>query len=212
MTCGVVLLCQRRGVAAPIHDLPPVSHRPHSWRSWFVYPHEPRVVLEDEARVHLRFFEKYPTRRPSPRSPTRPNVLEAIKSLGLRRPLRSLVALTTFLRGAPLEPSRRSRRAPMSSRSRRTASPSTRCTASARSASVVGSCSARTRAPPSLSKGGEPLAPFVAWRKRAAKAEARSRPREDARDDADGQCTGAIARRRDGSSFRLALPAQHASR
>ena len=45
-------------------------------------------------------------------------------------------------------------------------------TASARSASWLVFCKDQG-ATIKLSKGGEPLAPFVAWRKRAAKAEAK---------------------------------------
>ena len=45
-------------------------------------------------------------------------------------------------------------------------------TASARSASWLVFCKDQG-ATINLSKGGEPLAPFVAWRKRAAKADAK---------------------------------------
>ena len=122
------------------------------------------------------FFEKYPTPTAFAEESDSANVLEAIKSLGLFDDrLRSLVALTdTFLRGAPLEPSKK--KSPRADEFKVETDRK-----SVHKVHGVGPFGVESwlvfckdeGATIKLSKGGEPLAPFVAWRKRAAKAEAK---------------------------------------
>ena len=115
------------------------------------------------------FFEKYPTPTAFAEESDSANVLTAIKSLGLFDDrLRSLVALTdTFLRGAPLEPSKKkSPRADEFKVELDRKSPhkihgvgpfghdSWLCFCKDAGATMT------------LSKGGDPIAPFVNWRKR----------------------------------------------
>ena len=122
------------------------------------------------------FFEKYPTPTAFAEESDSANVLTAIKSLGLFDDrLRSLVALTdTFLRGAPLEPSKK--KSPRADEFKVETDRK-----SVHKVHGVGPFGVESwlvfckdqGATIKLSKGGEPLAPFVAWRKRAAKAEAK---------------------------------------
>ena len=122
------------------------------------------------------FFEKYPTPTAFAEESDSANVLEAIKSLGLFDDrLRSLVALTdTFLRGAPLEPSKK--KSPRADEFKVETDRK-----SVHKVHGVGPFGVESwlvfckdqGATIKLSKGGEPLAPFVAWRKRAAKADAK---------------------------------------
>ena len=119
------------------------------------------------------FFEKYPTPTAFAEESDSANVLTAIKSLGLFDDrLRSLVALTdTFLRGAPLEPSKK--KSPRADEFKVETDRK-----SVHKVHGVGPFGVESwlvfckdqGATIKLSKGGEPLAPFVAWRKRAAKA------------------------------------------
>ena len=122
------------------------------------------------------FFEKYPTPTAFAEESDSANVLTAIKSLGLFDDrLRSLVALTdTFLRGAPLEPSKK--KSPRADEFKVETDRK-----SVHKVHGVGPFGVESwlvfckdqGATIKLSKGGEPLAPFVAWRKRAAKADAK---------------------------------------
>jgi len=122
------------------------------------------------------FFEKYPTPTAFAEESDSANVLAAIKSLGLFDDrLRSLVALTdTFLRGAPLEPSKK--KSPRADEFKVETDRK-----SVHKVHGVGPFGVESwlvfckdqGATIKLSKGGEPLAPFVAWRKRAAKADAK---------------------------------------
>ena len=122
------------------------------------------------------FFEKYPTPTAFAEESDSAKVLTAIKSLGLFDDrLRSLVALTdTFLRGAPLEPSKK--KSPRADEFKVETDRK-----SVHKVHGVGPFGVESwlvfckdqGATIKLSKGGEPLAPFVAWRKRAAKAEAK---------------------------------------
>ena len=122
------------------------------------------------------FFEKYPTPTAFAEESKPANVLTAIKSLGLFDDrLRSLVALTdTFLRGAPLEPSKK--KSPRADEFKVETDRK-----SVHKVHGVGPFGVESwlvfckdqGATIKLSKGGEPLAPFVAWRKRAAKADAK---------------------------------------
>ena len=122
------------------------------------------------------FFEKYPTPTAFAEESDSANVLTAIKSLGLFDDrLRSLVALTdTFLRGAPLEPSKK--KSPRADEFKVETDRK-----SIHKVHGVGPFGVESwlvfckdqGATIKLSKGGEPLAPFVAWRKRAAKADAK---------------------------------------
>ena len=122
------------------------------------------------------FFEKYPTPTAFAEESDSANVLTAIKSLGLFDDrLRSLVALTdTFLRGAPLEPSKK--KSPRADEFKVETDRK-----SVHKVHGVGPFGVESwlvfckdqGATIKLSKGGEPLAPFVAWRKLAAKADAK---------------------------------------
>jgi len=122
------------------------------------------------------FFEKYPTPTAFAEESDSNNIFGAIRSLGLFDDrLRSLVALTdTYLRGAKLEPTKK----------KSARADEFKCEVDRKSINKihgVGPFGVESwhvfcrdeGATIKLSKGGEPLAPFVAWRKRAAKAEAK---------------------------------------